>query len=261
MLKLGVIALIAIAAFCWYATGTYRITATTTVEGKVQRVVTAPIAGFLVQAEVRRGGPCQRAGAVMARLEDRDIRLERLKWLGDRTKQQQEYSQAMAQRERTQARILASQIEQSNAQIDLLDQQLERMTIRAPFSGLVVSGDLSQALGAPLERGDVLFQVAPLDEYRVTMRVDERDIREITVGDSGPLVLSALPDTAYRVAVQRITPISSALNGANVFDVEASIEEGPIAALRPGMEAWPRSRSTSAAWWKSGPADWCFGRA
>ena len=70
----------------------------------------------------------------------------------------------------------------------------------------------------------------------MTMRVDERDIREITVGDSGPLVLSALPDTAYRVAVQRITPISSALNGANVFDVEASIEEGPIAALRPGME-------------------------
>ena len=235
LLKLGVIALIAVVAFCWYATGTYRITATTTVEGKIQRVVTAPIAGFLVQAEVRAGDLVSQ-GAVMARLEDRDIRLERLKWLGDRTKQQQEYSQAMAQRERTQARILASQIEQSNAQIDLLDQQLERMTIRAPFSGLVVSGDLSQALGAPLERGDVLFQVAPLDEYRVTLRVDERDIREITVGDSGPLVLSALPDTAYRVSVQRITPISSALNGANVFDVEASIEEGPIAALRPGME-------------------------
>jgi hypothetical protein len=82
----------------------------------------------------------------------------------------------------------------------------------------------------------VLFQVAPLDEYRVTMRVDERDIRELSPGTSGPLVLSALPDTPYRVAVQRITPISSPLNGANVFDVEASIEEGPIMALRPGME-------------------------
>ena len=235
LLKLGVIALIAFVAFCYYATGTYRVTATTVVQGKIQRVVTAPIAGYLVQSEARAGDLVQE-GDVMARLEDRDIRLERLKWLGDRTKQQQEYSQAMAQRERTQARILASQIEQSDAQISLLDQQLERMTIRAPFTGLVVSGDLSQALGAPLERGDVLFQVAPLDEYRVTMRVDERDIRELSPGTSGPLVLSALPDTPYRVAVQRITPISSPLNGANVFDVEASIEEGPIMALRPGME-------------------------
>ncbi len=235
LLKLGVIAAIGIAAFCWYATGTYRITATTVVQGKIQRVVTAPIAGYLVQAEARAGDLVS-GGQIMARLEDRDIRLERLKWLGDRTKQQQEYSQAIAQRERTKARILASQIEQSDAQIALLDQQLERMTIRAPFDGLVVSGDLSQALGAPLERGDVLFQVAPLNEYRVTMRVDERDIRDIAAGDSGPLVLSSLPDTPYRVAVQRITPISSPLNGANVFEVEASIEDGPIEALRPGME-------------------------
>jgi multidrug resistance efflux pump len=235
LLKLGMIIAIAVAAFCWYATGTYRITATTVVQGKVQRVVTAPIAGYLVQAETR-AGDFVTEGQIMARLEDRDIRLERLKWLGDRTKQEQEYSQAIAQRERTKMRILASQIEQSDAQISLLDQQLERMTIRAPFDGLVVSGDLSQALGAPLERGDVLFQVAPLNEYRVTMRVDERDIRDIEAGDSGPLVLSSLPATPYVVAVQRITPISSPLNGTNVFEVEASIEDGPITALRPGME-------------------------
>lgn len=235
LLKLAAMALIGFAGFCYFATGTYRVTAVTSVEGRVQRVVTAPVAGFLVQADVRAGDVVTE-GQVLAQLEDRDIRLEKLRWVGDRTKQQQEYSQALAQRDRTKSRILASQIEQSDAQISLLDQQLDRMTIRAPFAGLVVSGDLSQALGAPLERGDVLFQVAPLDEYRVILRIDERDIRDVAVGETGPLVLSALPDTDYRITVKRITPVSNAQNGANVFDVEAAIVSGPIDQLRPGME-------------------------
>jgi hypothetical protein len=41
---------------------------------------------------------------------------------------------------------------------------------------VVVKGDLSQSLGAAVERGNVLFELAPLDSYRVIMKVDERDI-------------------------------------------------------------------------------------
>ena len=43
-------------------------------------------------------------------------------------------------------------------------------------SAVVVSGDLTQSLGAPLERGQVMLELAPLDAYRVTLQVDERDI-------------------------------------------------------------------------------------
>ena len=32
----------------------------------------------------------------------------------------------------------------------------------APIPGVIVSGDLSQAIGAPVERGQVLFELAPL---------------------------------------------------------------------------------------------------
>jgi len=234
-LKLSLLVIAAFAAFCWYAVGPYRVTAETVIEGRIQRVVTAPLAGFLTDVQARAGDVVQQ-GQVMARLDDRDIRLERLKWTSERTKQNQEYSQALAQRDRTRARILASQMEQSDAQIALLDQQLARMIILAPFAGIVVAGDLTQALGAPLERGEVLFEVAPLNEYRVILRVDERDVMDTAVGQTGPLVLSALPDTPYTVSVDRITPISSVENGSNFFIVNASVVSGPIADLRPGME-------------------------
>ena len=68
------------------------------------------------------------------------------------------------------------------------------------------------------------------------MRVDERDVRDIEPGQNGGLVLSALPDTALRIEVERITPISMAEQGANFFIVEASVAAGPVAELRPGME-------------------------
>ncbi|MCE5974350.1 HlyD family efflux transporter periplasmic adaptor subunit [Sinirhodobacter sp. WL0062] len=234
-LKLTAILAVAALAFAIFAKGMYRVTADAVVEGRIQRAASAPTAGYLAEAEVR-AGDIVKADDVMARLDDRDLRLERLKWETQKVKQSREYSEAMAKRERAKALILQSQIEQADAQISLLDQEIERLVIRAPFDGVVVSGDLTQALGAPIERGDVLFQIAPLDDYRVMLRVDERDVKDMQVGKAGALVLAALPDTPVEVQVERITPISTAEEGTNKFVVEASVTEGPIEALRPGME-------------------------
>ena len=234
-LKLGAMALVAFIAFCYFATGTYRITAQAVLEGKIQRSITVPLAGFLSEANARAGDIVSE-GQVIARLDDRDLRLERLKWASQGAQQEREYSQAIAGRQRTEARILESQIEQADAQLALLDAQLDRMVVRAPFTGVIVSGDLSQALGAPLERGDVIFEVAPLTEYRVMLRVDERDIREITPNQLGNLALAAFPDSPVGVEIVRITPISTAAEGENFFVVEAALVGEITEELRPGME-------------------------
>lgn len=234
-LKLGTAALVAFIAFCYFATGTYRVTAEAVLEGKIQRSITVPLAGFLAESNAR-AGDIVREGELIAQLDDRDLRLERLKWASQRTQQEREYSQAIATRERTEARILDSQIQQAEAQIAVLDAQLERMNVRAPFSGVIVSGDLSQALGAPLERGDVIFEIAPLEDYRVMLRVDERDIREVEPGQTGNLALAAFPDTPVGLRTVRITPISTAAEGENFFMVEAALTNLPTQELRPGME-------------------------
>ena len=99
----------------------------------------------------------------------------------------------------------------------------------------MVEGDLSQKLGAPVERGQVLFEVAPLESYRVVLQVDERDVADVAVGQRGTLLLSAFPSEPIPFAVEKITPVSSALEGRNYFRVEAR-PEGAGGRLRPGME-------------------------
>ena len=101
--------------------------------------------------------------------------------------------------------------------------------------GIVVSGDLSQLLGAPVEQGKLLFEIAPLDEYRVILQVDERDIAQLKVGQRGELALSGLPHERLPFVVSQIAPVSTPDEGRNSFRVEAQIEH-PSQRLRPGME-------------------------
>jgi multidrug efflux pump subunit AcrA (membrane-fusion protein) len=99
----------------------------------------------------------------------------------------------------------------------------------------VLEGDLDRSLGSPVERGSVLFEIAPLDGYRIIVEVDGRDIADVAVGQQGRLTLAALPDEPMSLAVERITPISTARDGRNYFRVEAALGD-PVSALRPGME-------------------------
>lgn len=234
-LKLGAVAVAAVVAFFSLAIADFRVTADATLEGTVQRSIAAPFAGYLADARAR-AGDIVTAGEVMALLDERDLRLERLKWVSQRSKQQREYSEALAKHERALMRILKTQIEQADAQIALLDEQLERTRIVAPFDGFVVAGDLSQSLGSPVDRGDVLFEVAPLNAYRVILEVDEREIGDLQPGQIGELALNSMPDETLPIELEKITPISSAEEGRNYFRVEARLLGAVSDKLRPGME-------------------------
>ena len=65
--------------------------------------------------------------------------------------------------------------------------------------------------------------------------VDESDITELSVGMKGELTLSAAAEDTFEIVVDKITPVSVSGDGANYFQVEASLVEAPE-FLRPGMQ-------------------------
>jgi multidrug efflux pump subunit AcrA (membrane-fusion protein) len=176
-----------------------------------------------------------RANDLIARLDDKDIQLERVKLLSQRAQREGEYGQALAAHDRARVQVLEAQVAQVDAQLKLADEQLARTSLRAPFDAVIVKGDLTQSLGAPVERGAVLFELAPLDAYRIVLKVDERDITDIRVGQKGHLVLTSMPNDTLPLEVSKITPVSVVDQGRNYFRVEA-VARGATAQLRPGME-------------------------
>lgn len=232
--KLATAAAIAVVVFFYFATGDYRVTADAAIEGLVQRVTVAPFDGYIA-SEHARAGDVVRANQILAALDDKDLGLERLRWVTTRQQRLREYDRALAQRDRAEVKIIKVQIEQADAQIELIDEQLARAQLYAPFDGLVVSGDLSQSIGAPVQRGQVLFEIAPLNAYRVILEVDESEIAVLETGQRGKLLLSSMPDERYDLTVEKITPVAEAKEGRNFFRVEAKLDV-TLERLRPGME-------------------------
>jgi RND family efflux transporter MFP subunit len=234
-LKLGAGMAAVAALFLVFATGAYRVGAEARIEGKVQRMLTAPFQGYVREA-ARRAGDTVQKGEVLARLDDRDLRLERTRLEAQRDQQGRQYREAMAKRDRAQARIVSAQLEQSQAQLGLVEEHLTRTEVVAPFDGVLVSGDLTQMLGAPIERGQAMFEIAPLDAYRVVLQVDEHRVADVRPGQRGELVLSSNPGQSFPIQVEKVTPVSTARDGKNFFRVEAQLETGADPRLRPGME-------------------------
>jgi RND family efflux transporter MFP subunit len=216
------------------ATGTYRVSAKTVVEGEVQRVTAAPFEGYILQSSVRPGDVVQQ-DQILAQLDDKDLKLERTRLMSEREQLLRKHRQALAAMDRATMVVIAAQIDQVEAGLSLATDKLARATLRAPFDGVVLSGDLSQLLGTPVEQGKTLFQVASLHSYRVILEVDERDINHVAVGQQGELTLSGMPNQHMEFAVQEITPVSTTQEGRNFFRVEARLEN-PSDRVRPGME-------------------------
>jgi Barrel-sandwich domain of CusB or HlyD membrane-fusion/GAF domain len=256
-LKLAAIGVIALALFLALAKGEHRVTAKSVLEGEVQRAAVAPFDGFIRSAAIRAGDTVK-AGDLLAALEDRDLILERAKWRAERDKLVQKQREVRAKHDRTNLVILDSQIRQAEAQLALAEEKLSRARILAPFDAIVVSGDLSQMLGSPVERGKTLFELAPLDSYRLIIHVDERDVRYVAMGQSGTVAFAGVPWTPLRMALSKITPVTVAEEGRNSFRIEARLAElGP--QLRPGMEGVAKIETgqRSLVWiWTRAVVEW-----
>lgn len=244
--KLGALLVIAAVAFLAFAQGQFRVSAPMVVEPLVQQAAVAPFDGYISKAPVR-AGDLVRTGEVLAVLEDRELRLERLKWLGQQDEAQKQLRQAMAEHESAQIQVLNAQLDQTRSQLDKVEDQLARTRLVAPFDGIVVSGDMTQKLGTPVERGAVLYEVAPLTSFRLVLKVDEREIANVREGQRGSILLSAFPDDPIAFSLIKITPVSTAAEGRNYFRVEAALDHKDD-RMRPGMEGVAKIEIARRGW-------------
>ncbi|HVA40085.1 MAG TPA: efflux RND transporter periplasmic adaptor subunit, partial [Candidatus Binataceae bacterium] len=227
------LALVALVAAALFQT-TFRVYAPATVEGQLQRMVVAPFEGYIAAADVRAGDTVH-AGDVLARMDDRELKLEEAKAVADNDLADRKLREAMSQDDAVAVRIAQADTAQASAELALVRGRLSRAAITAPFDGRIVKGDLSQQLGAPVEQGRVLFEIAPMHAWRVVLQVDERDIVHLRDGQRGELVLAGLPGNHFGIRVSKISPVAQAEAGHNSFRVEAKLQGGG-SDIEPGME-------------------------
>jgi multidrug efflux pump subunit AcrA (membrane-fusion protein) len=253
-LAVAVGAIVAAGVLAWPTT--FRVVAPARVEGAVQRVMAAPTDGFVRAVSVRPGDAVHE-GQVLLSLEDQDLALERDKWSAEIAQLDKQYREALSKDDAAQIVIARSKLEQAQTQLELALRQLERAQLKAPIDGVVISGDLSQAIGTPVKRGQELMTLAPDRRFRVVAEVDEQDIALLRDGQAAQVLFATFTEAALPFVVTRVAPVAAALDGRNVFEVEGRVDDGAVSqrgGLRHGLRGVARididQRSQGAIWWQ-----------
>jgi hypothetical protein len=227
----------------------YEIPVTAGIEGKIQKSIVAPFDSFIKSTELKAGDNVDK-GSVIAELDDQQLILDVIQVNSLHQEYEKGYRKALAERDYGRSNVYKAKLRKTSAQLKQIELKLDKASLKSPISGVIISGDLSRELGAPVAAGDLLFQVAPLNQYRVMLKVQESDIRFIKEGQGGVLKLSALPGTVFNVLLLKPSPLFSEAGNKIVYLAEAALAEKSLTPLRPGMEGVARINvgSYSLAW-------------
>ena len=214
------------------------VVAPTRVQGLHERQLVAPRDGFISVVYARPGAQIQ-AGQSLIDFDGEQASSELRAAEATLAQSESAVSEALARHDQAQIVVQMAKVDEARARADLARRDLERGRVLAPLTGVVVSGDLSRSIGAPVKRGEVMMTVAPVDGFRLVLWVDERDIAGVQVGTIGALRVAARPGQALPMTVTRITPVARVREGRNGFEVEGALVSAE-ATLRPGFEGVTR---------------------
>ncbi len=199
--------------------------------------INSQLAGAVREVNVEEGDVV-RAGTVLARLDDREIRAQVAS-----AEAAFEVAEATFQRsERLFERQVITRAEYdldraayaaARAQLDLLRTRLDYATIEAPINGIVTEKHI--------EAGDIvstqtrLFTLADLDTLVTRVQVSELDVVDLREGATVDLSLDAYPDRLFQARIRRIFPTADP--ATRLVPVEVALDEQANAFARPGFLA------------------------
>ena len=226
-----------------------RIQSNCELQPAVRRFIAAPHAGIFQRSLVEPGDMIE-AGEVLALMDDRDVRWEL-------TSVEAEQSRAAKSRDVNMAagKVAAAQIDSLDVQrLELKRKQLlkrlEHLEVKSPISGIVVSGDLKRSEGMPATVGQVLYEIAPLNQMIAELEISDREIGRLREGAEVSLRLDAFPGQTWSGVVARIHPRSEVRESENVFIAEVELDNFD-SALRPGMAGRATIDADNRALWHS----------
>lgn len=239
--KLAGIAVMVAAIFVTFVAVPYRVEASVQLRPVERRILAVPFEGIIseVTPEAEAGKRVE-AGQLLVRLDTSELELSAIEAQQQLGQAQAQAADAMRQGKGAEQQQAEAKAKQAQARLDLLRQRIRSAEIRAPIDGTIIAGDLTERVGARLELGDPLFEIAPLDDMRLIAEVDDSDIglvlRALEEGGmTGSVATKAYPDRRFPLTVERVVPMAQAQEGKNSFLVYARLDES-AAWMRPGME-------------------------
>jgi biotin carboxyl carrier protein len=203
-----------------------------------RRFVVAPFEATLLKTHVEVGQLVE-AGQVLAELDGSNLRSQIASLQAKLSQANQRRDAALANRDASKSEFERLETNHLQEEIELLQNRERCLQIRAPISGVVVSGDLRKAVGATLTVGQSLFEIGPLDELIAEIAIPEDEIAYVKSELNARVSLDAVPGHWHTSKIERIHPRNEIREFNSVFIAEALIANQEK-TVRPGMNGVAR---------------------
>lgn len=221
-------------AFLIFGQWSYRVEAPFVLKTDDVAFLPAPFDGYIHEVHVKVGDLVDEMNPLLS-LDIRELLLEESMAIANQNRYAREAEKARAQNALADMRVALALEEQARSRLKMVRFHIDRAEVKAPFAGIVVEGELKELLGAPVRKGDVLFKVARIDKMYSELKVDERDVHEVSEGASGEIAFVSRPDLKFPIRVERLDPVAVAGEEGNEFLVRCHFPEEAAAWWRPGM--------------------------
>ncbi|MEM9082715.1 MAG: efflux RND transporter periplasmic adaptor subunit [Planctomycetota bacterium] len=165
--------------------------------------------------------------------DQRDLkRVERLMTSGGGTDSELDDAQTTVTQSRARLAESEADLAAAKAQLALVEDRIEDSTIRAPFTGRVVSR--SAELGEWLGEGDTVIELVSLEEVDVFLDIPERFMPGIAA--EGAAITLEIDAASYSQSISTFVVIPDVDPLARSFPVRIRIQN-PSEVVQPGMSA------------------------
>jgi HlyD family secretion protein len=134
-----------------------------------------------------------------------------------------------------------AQVQQAQASLNQLEEQLSYTTVTSPIDGVVLSRDVQvgDAVSSILVLGSTATLVMTLgDTHQVYVKgkVDESDIAKVYLGQAARIKVQSFPSKSFAGRVTKIAPLGVEKDNVTTFEVQISIDN-PGGELKANMTA------------------------
>ncbi|MFO7727847.1 MAG: efflux RND transporter periplasmic adaptor subunit [Desulfonatronovibrio sp.] len=144
--------------------------------------------------------------------------------------------------------MVSMELENAKVNLETIEKQIQGKTVRAPVSGVVIKPvreedkEVSLEKGSRISAGTTLFAVGDLSGVTVSTKIDEVDVRKVSIGQPVKARGDAFPGILLEGRVSHISAQAVTGSGqqAATFDVRITFpeqDEDNLEVIRVGMSA------------------------
>lgn len=221
-----------------------RVEGDCTVQPHRQVVVAAETSGKVERVLVSEGQYVEQ-GALLAKLEDEDLRTQASVGVQDLAKWQAEANRFQASGDEAQRKLAMINLEGARARLERVRFLQTRTELHAPISGVVITKSLNNRVGETIDLGRPFCEIAGQDVYDVQIDLRQQDLgvllaalregRELPVD----FILQAQTSLRLRTIVRGADAVSQTARtkpGGSFFQVTAPfpVDSAFVGKLKPG---------------------------